>query len=112
MAADILSYAEGLADAGTDVSMSKWGIQCATLITISTYFFGKTLLGKCDRSSNSAHDLGYEGGIQSEGNLDSKPRAGAVFVMDTAHLWSQHRSHWFSHRRLERLYHANDRTKY
>ena len=37
---DILGYAEGLADAGTGVSMSKWGMQCAALPNaISTYFF-------------------------------------------------------------------------
>lgn len=39
---DILGYAEGLADAGTGVSMSQWGMQCAALPNaISTYFLEK-----------------------------------------------------------------------
>lgn len=91
---DILGYAEGLADAGTGVSMSKWGMQCAALPNaISTYFFGKTLWGNAIDLLNSARDLGYEVEYNQEGNLESKPRAGAVFVMDTTYIYGHSYGH-------------------
>ena len=91
---DILEYAEGLADAGTGVSMSQWGMQCAALPNaISTYFFEKTLWGNAIDLLNSARDLGYEVEYNQEGNLDSKPRAGAVFVMDTTYIYG----HFYGH---------------
>ena len=91
---DILGYAEGLADAGTGVSMSQWGMQCAALPNaISTYFFGKTLWGNAIDLLNSACDLGYEVEYNQEGNLDSKPRAGAVFVMDTTYIYGHSYGH-------------------
>ena len=91
---DILGYAEGLADAGTGVSMSQWGMQCAALPNaISTYFFGKTLWGNAIDLLNSARDLGYEVEYNQEGNLDSKPRAGAVFVMDTTYIYGHSYGH-------------------
>ena len=91
---DILGYAEGLADAGTGVSMSKWGMQCAALPNaISTYFFGKTLWGNAIDLLNSARDLGYEVEYNQEGNADSKPRAGAVFVQETTYLFGYSYGH-------------------
>ena len=91
---DILGYAEGLADAGTGVSMSKWGMQCAALPNaISTYFFGKTLWGNAIDLLNSARDLGYEVEYNQEGNADSKPRAGAVFVQETTYLFGHSYGH-------------------
>lgn len=88
---DILGYAEGLADAGTGVSMSKWGMQCAALPNaISTYFFGKTLWGNAIDLLNSAAGLGYEVVYDAVG---VNPRAGAIFVMDTTYLYGHPYGH-------------------
>lgn len=88
---DILGYAEGLADAGTGVSMSQWGMQCAALPNaISTYFFGKTLWGNAIDLLNSARDLGYEVVYDAVG---VNPRAGAVFVQETIYLYGHPYGH-------------------
>lgn len=91
---DILGYAEGLADTGTGVSMSQWGMQCAALPNaISTYFFRKTLWGNAIDLLNSARDLGYKVEYNQDGNVNSRPRAGAVFVQETIYLYGHPYGH-------------------
>ncbi len=74
--------------------------QCAALPNaISTYFFGKTLWGNAIDLLNSARDLGYEVEYNQEGNVNSRPRAGAVFVQETIYLYGHPYGHRPSHRR-------------
>lgn len=85
---DIIQFAENLANAGlgTDADGS-WGTQCVDLPnSISINFFGRALWGNAIDLLNSAADAGYEVEYNQEGNLDSRPRRGAVFVMDTTYI--------------------------
>nr|DAR01247.1 MAG TPA: Endolysin [Caudoviricetes sp.] len=85
---DIILFAENLADAGvgTDADGS-WGTQCVDLPnSISINFFGRALWGNAIDLLNSAAEAGYEVEYNQEGNLDSRPRRGAVFVMDTTYI--------------------------
>ena len=85
---DIILFAENLANAGvgTDADGS-WGTQCVDLPnSISINFFGRALWGNAIDLLNSAAAAGYEVEYNQEGNLDSRPRRGAVFVMDTTYI--------------------------
>ena len=85
---DIIQFAENLANAGigTDADGS-WGTQCVDLPnSISINFFGRALWGNAIDLLNSAAAAGYEVEYNQEGNLDSRPRRGAVFVMDTTYI--------------------------
>ena len=85
---DIILFAENLANAGvgTDADGS-WGTQCVDLPnSISINFFGRALWGNAIDLLNSAAAAGYEAECNQEGNLDSRPRRGAVFVMDTTYI--------------------------
>ena len=85
---DIIQFAENLADAGvgTDADGS-YGTQCVDLPnSISINFFGRALWGNAIDLLNSAAAAGYEVEYNQEGNLDSRPRRGAVFVMDTTYI--------------------------
>ena len=85
---DIIQFAENLANAGigTDADGS-WGTQCVDLPnSISINFFGRALWGNAIDLLNSAAAAGYEVEYNQEGNLDSRPRRGAVFVMATTYI--------------------------
>lgn len=85
---DIIQFAENLANAriGTDADGS-WGTQCVDLPnSISINFFGRALWGNAIDLLNSAAAAGYEVEYNQEGNLDSRPRRGAVFVMDATYI--------------------------
>ena len=92
---DILGYAESLANQGVGADADgAYGTQCVDLPnSISINFFGKALWGNAIDLLNSARDLGYEVEYNQEGNLDSKPRAGAVFVMDTTYIYGHSYGH-------------------
>ena len=92
---DILGYAESLANQGVGADADgAYGTQCVDLPnSISINFFGKALWGNAIDLLNSARDLGYEVEYNQEGNLDSKPRAGAVFVMDTTYIYGHPYGH-------------------
>lgn len=92
---DILGYAESLANQGIGADADgAYGTQCVDLPnSISINFFGKVLWGNAIDLLNSAAGLGYEVEYNQEGNLDSKPRAGAVFVMDTTYLYGHPYGH-------------------
>lgn len=92
---DIILFAENLADAGvgTDADGS-WGTQCVDLPnSISINFFGRALWGNAIDLLNSAAAAGYEVEYNQEGNLDSRPRRGAVFVMDTTYIYGHSYGH-------------------
>ena len=57
------------------------------------YFLEKHYGGNAIDLLNSAAALGYTVEHNEAGNLDSKPRAGAVFVMDTTYIYG----HPFGH---------------
>ena len=92
---DILGYAEGLANQGIGADADGlWGTQCVDLPnSISINFFGKTLWGNAIDLLNSARDLGYEVEYNEVGNVDNKPKAGAVFVMDTTYIYGHSYGH-------------------
>ncbi|MFR7863315.1 MAG: CHAP domain-containing protein, partial [Streptococcus salivarius] len=85
---DIIQFAENLADAGVGTDADgAWGTQCVDLPnSISINFFGRALWGNAIDLLNSAAEAGYEVEYNQVGNLDSRPRRGAVFVMDTTYI--------------------------
>lgn len=92
---DILNYAESLANQGVGADADgAYGTQCVDLPnSISINFFGKALWGNAIDLLNSAHDLGYEVEYNEAGNINSKPRAGAVFVQETIYLFGHPYGH-------------------
>ena len=92
---DVILFAKNLANAGVGTDADgAWGTQCVDLPnSISINFFGKALWGNAIDLLNSAASLGYEVEYNQEGNLDSKPRAGAVFVMDTTYIYGHEYGH-------------------
>lgn len=92
---DVILFAENLANTGVGTDADgAWGTQCVDLPnSISINFFGKTLWGNAIDLLNSAASLGYEVEYNQEGNLDSKPRAGAVFVMNTTYIYGHEYGH-------------------
>lgn len=92
---NVILFAENLADAGVGTDADgAWGTQCVDLPnSISINFFSKALWGNAIDLLNSAASLGYEVEYNQEGNLDSKPRTGAVFVMDTTYIYGHEYGH-------------------
>lgn len=86
---DVLNFAINLADQGIGVDQDgSFGTQCVDLPNaISSQIFGKTLWGNAIDLLNSAASLGYEVEYNELGNVNSKPRASAVFVMDTTYIY-------------------------
>jgi len=76
------------ADAGTGVDYDKmYGYQCADVTCYGIYeYFGTRLWGNAIDLLNSAASLGYTVEYNEVGNVNSKPRAGAVFVQDTTYI--------------------------
>ncbi|KXT73207.1 Phage lysin [Streptococcus sp. DD10] len=86
---DVVLFAQNLADAGVGTDADgAYGTQCVDLPNaISINFFGQALWGNAINLLDSAAGLGYEVEYNQEGNLDSRPRRGAVFVMDTTYIY-------------------------
>ena len=84
---DIVNEARRIADLGIGVDQDgAYGTQCVDLPNyLSSYFFGKTLWGNAINLLDSAAALGYRVEYNIVGDLNSRPRAGAVFVMDTTY---------------------------
>lgn len=84
---DLVSEARRIANLGIGVDQDgAYGTQCVDLPNyLSSYFFGKTLWGNAIDLLNSAAALGYRVEYNVVGDLNSRPKAGAVFVMDTTY---------------------------
>ena len=80
--------AKKIADLGIGVDQDGvYGTQCVDLINyLSVKYFGKTLWGNAIDLLDSAAALGYRVEYNEVGNVDSRPLAGAVFVMDTTYI--------------------------
>lgn len=92
---DVILFAKNLADNGIGVDQDgAWGTQCVDLPNaISSQLFGKALWGNAIDLLNSAASLGYEVEYNETGNMDSKPRASAVFVMETVYIYGHPYGH-------------------
>ena len=92
---EIINEVKRIANLGIGVDQDgAYGTQCVDLPNyLSVLFFGKTLWGNAIDLLDSAKSLGYRVEYNEAGNLDSKPRAGAVFVMDTTYIYG----HPFGH---------------
>ena len=87
--------AKRIANLGVGVDQDgAYGTQCVDLPNyLSVKYFGKALWGNAIDLLNSAAALGYRVEYNEVGNLDSKPRAGAVFVMDTTNIYGHPYGH-------------------
>ena len=87
--------AKRIADLGIGVDQDNaYGTQCVDLPNyLSVKYFGKALWGNAIDLLDSAKALGYKVEYNEAGNLDSKPKAGAIFVMDTTYIYG----HPFGH---------------
>ena len=92
---DIVIEVCRLADLGIGVDQDGvYGMQCVDEPNyLSVKYFGKQLRGNAIDLLNSAAALGYKVEYNEVGNMDSKPRAGAVFVMDTTYLYGHPYGH-------------------
>ena len=84
-----------IANLGVGVDQDgAYGTQCADLPNyLSVKYFGKALWGNAIDLLDSAKALGYKVEYNEVGNLDSKPRAGAIFVMDTTYIYGHPYGH-------------------
>ena len=87
--------AKRIADLGVGVDQDgAYGTQCVDLPNyLSVKYFGKALWGNAIDLLDSAKALGYRVEYNEAGNLDSRPKAGAIFVMDTTYIYG----HPFGH---------------
>ena len=87
--------AKRIANLGVGVDQDgAYGTQCVDLPNyLSVKYFGKALWGNAIDLLDSAKALGYRVEYNETGNLDSKPKAGAIFVMDTTYIYG----HPFGH---------------
>lgn len=85
---EIINEARRIADLGIGVDQDGvYGTQCVDLINYSSVkFFGKAIWGNAIDLLDSAAALGYRVEYNEVGNVDSRPLAGAVFVMDTTYI--------------------------
>ena len=92
---EIINEVKRIANLGVGVDQDgAYGTQCVDLPSyLSVLFFGKALWGNAIDLLNSAAALGYKVEYNEAGNLDSKPKAGAIFVMDTTYIYG----HPFGH---------------
>ena len=92
---EVVNYSRDLANQGIGVNADGFnGSQCVDLINeISYRFFGKWLWGNAIDLLNSARAVGYRVEYNEVGNLESRPRAGAVFVMDTTYIYGHPYGH-------------------
>lgn len=87
--------AKRIANLGVGVDQDgAYGTQCVDLPNyLSVKYFGKALWGNAIDLLDSAKALGYKVEYNEVGNIDSKPRAGAIFVMDTTYLYGHPYGH-------------------
>ena len=92
---DIVNEVCRLADLGIGVDQDGvYGTQCVDEPNyLSVKYFGKQLWGNAIDLLNSAASLGYKVEYNEVGNLNSKPREGAVFVMDTTYVYGHSYGH-------------------
>ena len=92
---EIINESKRIANLGIGVDQDGvYGTQCVDLPNyLSSKYFGKALWGNAIDLLDSAAALGYKVEYNEVGNLDSKPRAGAIFVMDTTYIYG----HPFGH---------------
>lgn len=92
---EIVNEAKRIANLGIGVDQDgAYGTQCVDLPNyLSVLFFGKALWGNAIDLLNSAAALGYKVEYNEAGNLNSKPRAGAIFVMDTTYIYGHPYGH-------------------
>ena len=92
---EIINESKRIANLGIGVDQDGvYGTQCVDLPNyLSSKYFGKALWGNAIDLLNSAAGLGYKVEYNEVGNLDSRPRAGAIFVMDTTYIYG----HPFGH---------------
>lgn len=92
---EVINWAEDLANRGVGIDQDGvYGTQCVDLPNaISSKFFGKPLWGNAIDLLNSAKSNGYTVEYNVVGDVNSKPNAGAIFVMDTTYLYG----HPFGH---------------
>lgn len=85
---EIITEAKRIADLGIGVDQDgAYGTQCVDLPNyLSVLYFGKALWGNAIDLLNSATSLGYKVEYNEAGNVNSRPLAGAVFVMDTTYI--------------------------
>ena len=85
---EIITEAKRIADLGIGVDQDgAYGTQCVDLPKyLSVLYFGKALWGNAIDLLNSAASLGYKVEYNEAGNVNSRPLAGAVFVMDTTYI--------------------------
>lgn len=85
---EIINEVKRIADLGIGVDQDgAYGTQCVDEPNyISVLFFGKTLWGNAIDLLNSAASVGYRVEYNEVGNVNSRPLAGAVFVMDTTYI--------------------------
>lgn len=85
---EIITEAKRIADLGIGVDQDgAYGTQCVDLPNyLSVLYFGKALWGNAIDLLNSAASLSYKVEYNEAGNVDSRPLAGAVFVMDTTYI--------------------------
>ena len=87
--------AKRIANLGVGVDQDgAYGTQCVDLPNyLSVKYFGKALWGNAIDLLDSAKALGYRVEYNEVGNLDSRPKAGAVFVMDTTYIYGHPYGH-------------------
>ena len=87
--------AKRIANLGVGVDQDgAYGTQCVDLPNyLSVKYFGKALWGNAIDLLNSAAVLGYRVEYNEAGNLDSRPKAGAIFVMDTTYIYGHPYGH-------------------
>ena len=85
---EIINEVKRIADLGIGVDQDgAYGTQCVDEPNyVSVLFFGKTLWGNAIDLLNSAASVGYRVEYNEIGNVNSRPLAGAVFVMDTTYI--------------------------
>ena len=85
---EIINEVKRIADLGVGVDQDgAYGTQCVDEPNyVSVLFFGKTLWGNAIDLLNSAASVGYRVEYNEVGNVNSRPLAGAVFVMDTTYI--------------------------
>ena len=87
--------AKRIANLGVGVDQDgAYGTQCVDLPNyLSVKYFGKALWGNAIDLLDSAKALGYRVEYNEVGNLDSRPKAGAVFVMNTTYIYGHPYGH-------------------
>lgn len=92
---DVITFAKSLADSGLGWDQDGYyGTQCVDLPNgVAVQLFGKALWGNAIDLLNSAASNGWRVEYNEVGNVNSRPRAGAVFVMDTTYIWGHPYGH-------------------